>query len=90
VTESSSDSTNGTKVGLRKERLEAIREAVVTASSTSASERFSSFVSALKNLIDYLTENESMLETLSPEEAKTVIMTLRDAVLQLLRFLPGV
>jgi surface protein len=86
-----SSGSEGTKVGVRTERLEALRDAVTsTTSPITITATVASFVTAVKNLVTYLTENEGEIASLSPEESKQLIVVLRDALLQLLRWIPGV
>jgi hypothetical protein len=86
-TDSSSSST-GTKVGIRGERIEALRSVIDTASTTSVTVTIATFIDTLQSVLTYLTDNEADIETLSPEEAKQVILALRDALLQILRLIP--
>ncbi|MCU0678324.1 MAG: BspA family leucine-rich repeat surface protein [Candidatus Pacebacteria bacterium] len=86
-----SSGSEGTKVGVRTERLEALRDAVTaTTSPTTMTATVSTFVSAVRNLLTYLTENEEEIASLSPEESKQLIITLRDAIFLVLKLLPGV
>ncbi|MFN3692495.1 MAG: BspA family leucine-rich repeat surface protein [Candidatus Paceibacteria bacterium] len=78
-----------TKVGLREKRLDDLK-AAMSSSTAPVSEKLVSFVSSLKKFLNYLTTHEEEMKNLSPEESKAVIMVLRDAILELLKWLPGV
>ncbi len=79
----------GTKIGLRQKRLNDLQNAM-SSSTASVSEKLTSFVSSLKKFLNYLTTHEEEVKNLSPEESKAVIIALRDAILELLKWLPGV
>lgn len=88
-TVSSDNRSSGTIVGLRQKRLDDLQDAM-SSSTAPVSEKLSAFVSSLKKFLEYLSTHEEEIKNLSPEEAKSVITTLRDAILVLLSWLPGV
>jgi surface protein len=87
--ESTDGKNSATKVGLRQKRLNDLQSAMAS-STTSVSQKLTNFVTSLKKFLQYLTTHEEEVKNLSPEESKTVIIVLRDAILELLRWLPGV
>ncbi|MCU0678323.1 MAG: BspA family leucine-rich repeat surface protein [Candidatus Pacebacteria bacterium] len=89
VAPSGGGSSEGTKVGIRSERLQTLRD-TLQSTTTPVAASINSFVATVKNLITYLTENEEEIANLTPEESKQLIVTLRDALLWLLRWVPGV
>ncbi len=80
---------SGTQIGVRAERLEALRAAVAQASTTAVTGSMNGFLQSLKKLLQYLTDNEEEISNLNSEETSHVIVTLRNALLLLLKLLPG-
>ncbi len=85
----SNGSGNGTKIGIRDERLSSLKAAVLTASTTPVFDSIKNFIGGLKELITHLTNHEEDINNMNPDERKNLIVLLRDALLLLLRFLPG-
>jgi surface protein len=79
----SSPGSNSTAIGVRAERLsEMIANTPIVASITT-------FVSAVRDFLAYLSANEDEIEKMTAEERAKVITTLRDIIAFLLRFVPG-
>jgi surface protein len=85
----STNGGSGTIIGLRQKRLDDLKESM-SSSTASVSEKLTTFVTSLKKFLNYLTTHEEEVKNLSPEDSKAVILVLRDAILELLRWLPGV
>jgi surface protein len=85
-----SSGSSATRVGDRMERLENLEAGVILASTSPTTVTFSSFVASIRDFINYLTVHEDELETLTPEERTRIIIVLRDIILYVLRYLPGV
>ncbi len=89
VTPPAANGGTGTKVGLRQKRLDDLK-AAMSSSTAPVSEKLTNFVTSLKKFLSYLTTHEEEIKNLSPEDSKAVITVLRDAILELLKWLPGV
>lgn len=81
--------SEGTKVGVRNDRLNAVKD-TINSTTTPITVSKSSFIAAVNNFIAYLFDNEEEIANLNPAESKQVIIVLRDIVLQLLLWIPGV
>lgn len=88
-TVSTGNGSSGTAIGLRQKRLDALNTAM-SSSAAPVSEKLTNFVTSLKKFLNYLTTHEEEVKNLSPEDSKAVILVLRDAILELLKWLPGV
>jgi surface protein len=76
--------SDSTKIGLRAERLLDVLSEVPVIGS------IATFVTSVRDFLNYLTEHEAEIEKLTPEERTKVITTLRDIIAFLLKFVPGV
>jgi surface protein len=75
--------SNSTAIGVRAERLaEMIANTPVFASITT-------FVTSVREFLDYLITHEDELETLPAEERNRIIIALRDIITFLLKFVPA-
>lgn len=61
-----------------------------TGSSTQPAATFDGFLASVREFIDFLQANEAEIKQLSPEESKQLILVLRDIILFLLKFVPGI
>jgi surface protein len=82
--DSNSGGSDGTKIGIRAERLlETMKDTPVMGSITT-------FVASVRDFLEYLTINEAELDKLTPEDQSRLIITLRDILSFLLKLVPGV
>ncbi len=81
-----SSGSQSTKVG---QRLEKIQNAVAS-STGSIVVTMTTFVHSVKEFIDYLITHEDEIDALNQEERKTLIIFMRDLLVKLLTFIPGV
>jgi surface protein len=78
------NSSEGTRIGARAERLLDVLSGIPVVGS------IATFVTSVRDFLDYLTEHEDEIDDLTQEERTTIIIALRDILAFLLRFVPGV
>jgi surface protein len=92
ILEPDPSNTGGGSSGSQSTRVSQCLEQLQTAVASSTESivvTMTTFVHSVKEFIDYLFKHEDVIDTLSQEERKTLIIFMRDLLIKLITFIPG-